>query len=133
MTRKRRSAKTRLRIFLAHKGVCHVCSGAISVGQLWDLDHVIPLALGGDDEEHNLAPAHRKTCHGSKTAAQDVPAIAKAKRREARHIGATAPKRPIASPGFAPSARQRRSSAPLTKPLPPRRSRYVSQAEGSRP
>ena len=39
-------------------------------------------------------------CHSVKTAKQDVPAIAKAKRREAKHIGATMPKGQIKSAGF---------------------------------
>jgi predicted DCC family thiol-disulfide oxidoreductase YuxK len=117
--RKRWSAKARLRIFLAHDGRCHVCNGKIGVGEAWDLDHVIPLALYGDDEEHNLAPAHKKGCHASKTAKADVPAIAKAKRREIAHVGASAPKRPIQSRGFAKAAPQRRASTPLTKQCNP--------------
>jgi 5-methylcytosine-specific restriction enzyme A len=85
--RKRRTAAARLRIFLEHKGICHVCGGRIGVTDAWDLDHVIPIALGGEDEEANLAPAHRKGCHGTKTAKEDVPNIARAKRREQRHAG----------------------------------------------
>lgn len=105
--RKRRSATTRLRIFLAHDGRCHVCGGRISVGEAWDLDHVTPLALGGDDEEHNLAPAHRKGCHAGKTAGQDVPAIAKAKRRQIAHVGAKDPDRQkIRSAGFRKAAKR---------------------------
>ncbi|TXN40514.1 HNH endonuclease signature motif containing protein [Methylobacterium sp. WL7] len=119
VARKRWSAKARLRIFLAHDGRCHVCSGRITAGEAWDLDHVIPLALYGDDEEHNLAPAHKKGCHAGKTAKADVPAIAKAKRREIAHVGASAPKRPIQSRGFAKAAPQRRASTPLTKQCNP--------------
>jgi 5-methylcytosine-specific restriction protein A len=119
VARKRWSAKARLRIFLAHDGRCHVCSGKISVGEGWDLDHRIALGLGGDDEEHNLAPAHRKGCHAGKTAAEDVPAIAKAKRRQVAHLGASAPKRPIQSRGFAKAPPQRRASTPLTKTCNP--------------
>jgi 5-methylcytosine-specific restriction enzyme A len=113
--RKRWSAKARLRIFLAHDGRCHVCGGKISVGEGWDLDHRIALALGGDDEEHNLAPAHRKGCHAGKTAKDDVPAIAKARRRQIQHLGASAPKRKIQSAGFAKAPPQRNASRPLTK------------------
>lgn len=123
--RKRRSAKTRLSIFLAHEGTCHICKGKIGVGEAWDLDHVTPLAMGGEDEDANLAPAHRKTCHGAKTAQQDVPMIAKAKRREAIHLGAKpAPKKRIQGPGFPKAPPQRRASTPLSKTLPPRRSLF---------
>ncbi|MDR7037362.1 5-methylcytosine-specific restriction endonuclease McrA [Methylobacterium sp. BE186] len=94
-SRKRWSASARLRIFLAHNGHCHVCGGKITVGEAWDLDHIIALALGGDDEEGNLAPAHRKGCHAGKTAAEDVPAIAKAKRRAQRHLGIRKASKPL--------------------------------------
>jgi 5-methylcytosine-specific restriction enzyme A len=112
MKRKRWSSTVRLRIFLAHDGKCHVCDQKISVGEGWDLDHRIALALGGDDAEPNLAPAHRKGCHAGKTAQEDVPAIAKAKRRQIAHVGAKAPKRPIQSAGFQKAPRQNPTRAP---------------------
>lgn len=117
--RKRWSAKARLRIFLAHDGKCHVCKGQISVGEPWDLDHRIALALGGDDAESNLAPAHKKGCHASKTAKADVPAIAKAKRREIAHVGASAPKQPILSRGFGKPPPQNTCRTPAKGSLPP--------------
>ncbi|KQP61092.1 HNH endonuclease signature motif containing protein [Methylobacterium sp. Leaf108] len=113
--RKRRSDKVRLRILKAHNHTCHVCGGKIDPGEGWDLDHIIPLALFGEDEESNLAPAHRKGCHSAKTATQDAPAIARAVRRETRHFGAHAPKREIQSAGFAPRPPQNRATKPLTK------------------
>jgi 5-methylcytosine-specific restriction protein A len=119
VARKRWSSTARLRIFLANDGRCHVCGQKISVGEGWDLDHRIALALGGDDEEHNLAPAHRKGCHAGKTAKEDVPAIAKAKRRQIAHVGASAPKRPIQSRGFAKAPPQRNASRPLSKTCNP--------------
>lgn len=87
MRRRTISAKERLALFAAAGGVCHVCGGRITVGEAWDVEHVIPLALGGDDDAANMRPAHRKHCHAGKTV-QDVADIARAKRREARHIGA---------------------------------------------
>lgn len=113
MKRKRWSSTARLRIFLANNGVCHVCGQKISVGEGWDLDHRIALALGGDDAEHNLAPAHRKGCHASKTAQEDVPAIARAKRRQIAHVGAKPPKRPIQSRGFQKAAPQHGARKPI--------------------
>jgi 5-methylcytosine-specific restriction endonuclease McrA len=47
-------------------GICHVCDrpGADQV------DHVVPLAEGGADEDWNLAPIHSEPCHRRKTAAE---------------------------------------------------------------
>lgn len=85
MKRKRISVADKVAIFIRHKECCHICGGSV-VGKAWEVEHIIPLALGGADDESNWAPAH-KACHAPKTAA-DVKAIAKAKRRRARHIGA---------------------------------------------
>lgn len=91
----RRSIGTRERveIFRAHDGICHLCAGRIQAGEAWDLEHAIPLAMGGEDGGDNLRPAHVK-CHRTKTS-RDVRDIAKAKRREARHLGAHRAKRLI--------------------------------------
>lgn len=62
-------------------------------GEGWDVEHMIPLAMGGEDDPQNWAPAHRK-CHRGKTS-EDVSNIAKAKRREARHLGARISKSPL--------------------------------------
>jgi hypothetical protein len=60
----------------------------------WDIDHVIPLALGGRDQADNLQVLCA-ACHGGKTHREDVPAIAKTARIRARHLGARAPRRPL--------------------------------------
>lgn len=64
------------RILHRHNGVCHVCGqpGATSV------DHVIPLAAGGLDDDSNLRPIHVEPCHREKTAAES----AAGRRREPR-------------------------------------------------
>ena len=115
MTRRRLSRTTRLSIFMAADGICHMCGGRIQAGQAWDVSHEIPLALGGSDDETNWRPAHRK-CHRAWTAEHDQPAIAKAKRREAKHIGAHVPKGTLKSRGFAKAEPQRRATRPLNKP-----------------
>lgn len=91
-TRRHISTAERGRIFMARGGVCHLCGGKIQATEAWDVSHDIPLAMGGDDDGDNLMVAHRK-CHRSHTSATDIPQIAKAKRRHARHIGAKAPSR----------------------------------------
>jgi len=83
--RKTISSKQRLKLFQDHSGVCHICGGKINVGESWEVEHIIPIAMGGDDEPSNWRPAHTK-CHKGKTK-EDVTAIAKAKRREALHNG----------------------------------------------
>lgn len=78
------STARKLAIFVAAKGICHLCGGYIH-GKPWEVEHVIPLAMGGADDETNMRPAH-KACHAPKTA-EDVADIARAKRREAKNIG----------------------------------------------
>lgn len=87
------SDSNRVRLWNLHKGICHICGEKIDgVREKWDVEHVIPRALIGKlaDTDDNMRPAH-KACHAKKTAA-DLGNIAKAKRREARHIGAHRPK-----------------------------------------
>ncbi|MGI9297057.1 MAG: HNH endonuclease signature motif containing protein [Gammaproteobacteria bacterium] len=96
MPRKSLSTRERLRLFTLHKGICHICEGRIDgAREAWEISHELPLELGGADDDENRKPAHYK-CHRALTAEQDIPRIAKAKRREARHLGAKAPSsRPI--------------------------------------
>src|SRR5688572_7029909 len=107
------STKARLALFLAHDGKCHVCGGRIQPGDGWDVEHRIPLAMGGEDGGDNLAPVHRKGCHSSKTAT-DLGDIARAKRREALHLGAKArASRPI--PGSRASGLSKRMNGTVER------------------
>jgi hypothetical protein len=61
----------------------------------FEIDHVIAEALQIDKrarltayDGELLCSGSREMCHGRKTAEQDIPAIAKAKAREAAHVGA---------------------------------------------
>ena len=63
-------------------------------GQAWEVEHVIPFAMGGADDMTNWRPVHARVCHAGKTK-QDVSDIARAKRREARHVGAKRSARPL--------------------------------------
>lgn len=77
--------------FLRANGHCECCTAKLSSGNM-EYDHRIPDALGGEATLENCVVLCR-TCHRAKTTKQDVPAIAKAKRREALHIGAKSPSR----------------------------------------
>lgn len=90
MKRKSISRTHRLRLFALHHGQCHLCHGRIdATREAWEVSHDIPLELGGADDDVNRKPAHAK-CHRVQTSTIDIPRIAKAKRREARHLGAKA-------------------------------------------
>lgn len=80
------STTRRIRIFEAGGGLCHLCDRRIQAGEKWEVEHVIPLALGGADGESNMRPAHVK-CHAIKTKADNA-AWSKSKRMKAKHVGA---------------------------------------------
>lgn len=94
MKRRHFTAQQNIKFFLAHNGLCHICGGKIdAVREKWEREHVIPLALGGADDEANMRPAHA-VCHRNKTNA-DLASVAKAKRNEAKHFGAKTTRNPI--------------------------------------
>lgn len=104
MIRRHISTTERERIWERFKRTCQMCFQPTD-GRGFDLDHHIPLEIGGDDTEANLRPLCRP-CHRLKTAG-DMTDIARAKRRRARHIGAKAPSsRPI--PGSRASGLRKR-------------------------
>ena len=99
--RKGFSNKQRAAMFQEHRGICHLCKGLIKAGQAWDLDHVVPLALGGSNDASNLRPAHEK-CHrgaDSKTS-DDIKAISRADRLAKKHFGITKKKGRLQSRPF---------------------------------
>jgi 5-methylcytosine-specific restriction enzyme A len=112
MTRRTISTTKRVKLLADHGEACAGCRISLQ-GRPWHLDHTIPLAMGGDDEPRNWQPLCVQ-CHADKTG-KDVPAIAKAKRVEARHKGARAPRKPIQSRGFAKPSPQQSATRPLTK------------------
>jgi len=87
------TAKARVVLFQASGGLCHICGGRIGVGEAWEVEHIVPLAQGGEDGGDNLSPAHVK-CHRGKTA-KDAADTARAKRREAAHLGIKKARTPI--------------------------------------
>lgn len=91
--RKSISTRDRVRIFLLHGGICHMCNTKIDgVRERWEVSHDIPLELGGADDDQNRKPAHYD-CHRKHTAEVDIPAIAKSNRIRAKHTGAKAASR----------------------------------------
>jgi 5-methylcytosine-specific restriction protein A len=109
--RRRISTRERVDIFKRCEARCHICQGRINTGDPWDVEHIIPLALGGDDYGDNLAPAHRR-CHEEKTK-QDATNTARAKRREAKHLGARKSARPL--PGSRASGIRKRMSGKVER------------------
>lgn len=100
------STSFRLTLFLKRKGICTACAQKIEAGKAWDIDHILPLALGGTNEPHNLQILC-KPCHRAKTSHSDIPRIAKTKRLKAHHLGARAPStRPIPGSRHSPWKRK---------------------------
>ena len=87
MSRREFPAKIKVAAFTRAKGRCECCTVEIRPGNGPEYDHRIPDALGGEPTLDNCEVLCR-SCHGAKTATRDIPQIAKAKRVEAKHIGA---------------------------------------------
>ena len=75
----------RLRIWDRCGGKCALTGRKILVGEPYDFDHIIPLALGGRHAESNLQVVAREA-HREKTA-DDTAMIRKAQRIHAKHHG----------------------------------------------
>ena len=126
MTRRNFSQSVLTRRFQFAGGLCEwidpetkVRCNAVLVPGRWHADHDNPDGLTGEPTFENC----RALClyhHALKTK-QDVKAIAKAKRREAKAIGATRPAGKIVNRGFDPTAKSasRRDREPRAA-LPPR-------------
>jgi 5-methylcytosine-specific restriction protein A len=97
-TRRRIPPSERVAIFHAAHGQCHLCGLKIGLSERWDVEHVIPLELGGEETKGspNLQPAHA-SCHKTKSSV-DAWNLAKARRREARHLGAMKPRSRLSHP-----------------------------------
>lgn len=94
MKRRNWTKAQRARLYEAHAGACHICGETIDLeAERMEVEHVVPLALGGADEWSNIRPAHA-SCHAAKTRS-DVTSIAKAKRVNLKHIGQFRPPRRI--------------------------------------
>ena len=95
--RKNMTPRLRLKVWEAHKGLCAICGGKIDgVRERWILEHMRPLALGGADDEGNMAPVH-EGCALAKTFGKsgDIAKAAKAKRVKTKHLGLKRSKNPL--------------------------------------
>lgn len=92
--RKRRTAKHREAIYVAHDWICHLCKTRIDpTHDRHELDHVTPLWCGGTDDDDNLAPAHSR-CHLEKSTG-DLGTKAKRDRIRAFDLGIKRSSRPM--------------------------------------
>ena len=71
MRRRNWSQKQMIALFIAANGTCQACHIRLDPGKAWDLHHVIPLALGGDDETHTLKVLCYP-CNKDKTNQRDI-------------------------------------------------------------
>ncbi len=80
------SPMRKLRLFEAAGGICHICGLPIKgVSEPWEVEHRIPIAMGGADDETNMSPAH-VACHAVKSKT-DAGNLAKVRRVKAKHLG----------------------------------------------
>jgi hypothetical protein len=89
----RQSVKIEIRLRATRDNVvyCEICG---LPAKKWHIDHIKATALEVDKSKpltaadgQLLCAGSRFSCHGIKTAEEDVPAIAEAKRRQALHLG----------------------------------------------
>lgn len=112
MSRREFSKAVKRDAFMRAKGCCEMCGARLTVGKI-EYDHRIPDALGGEPTLDNCVVVC-KPCHVTKTAKQDIPRIAKAKRISDREIGIRKPSR-LKGRGFAKSQGQHSATRPLRR------------------
>jgi 5-methylcytosine-specific restriction enzyme A len=110
--------RVRLRIFERTGGVCHISGIKIRPGDKWQADHIVPIILGGENRESNLAPALVEP-HKEKTKAE-VKIKSKISDTRKKHLGIKSAKQKIQSQGFAKSEKSDRPA----KIMLPRRSLF---------
>jgi 5-methylcytosine-specific restriction endonuclease McrA len=90
--------RVKLRVFLAHGGICHISKRKILPGEPWECDHVKALINDGENRESNLAPALTDK-HREKTA-EDVDEKSKVNRMRLKHLGQWPKGQPIGGRKF---------------------------------
>lgn len=106
--------RVRVRVFERYHGRCQCgCGRLIRAGERWDCEDTIAIINGGERREANLKPW--LTEHHKGKTAKDVAEKAAVYRKKAKHLGVFAPKRKIASRGFAPAAPQHTATRPIRR------------------
>lgn len=77
--------RVRLRVFERCGGRCHISGRKIGPADKWDLEHIVPLADGGEHREGNIAPALIDE-HKKKTS-REATQRAKERRVRQKHLG----------------------------------------------
>lgn len=109
------TARQRAELALAQKGICGCgCGDKLDAREGIIDEHVLALGLLGANDLANRS-LWRKPCSDAKTYGKDLPAIAKAKRIEAREEGTRRPRKPIMSKGFGSVARGFDGRVKITK------------------
>ena len=110
---------------------CEGCGAVVKPGQ-FAIDHIIAEELIVDKSKkltaadgQLLCTGARDTCHGRKTGEFDQPAISEAKRREAKHLGATRPAGKLRGAPFPKFAQAQHRVDRDPKPHLPPRQLYV--------
>lgn len=83
----------RLRVFERFDGICQLTRRKIRAGEAWALDHIVPLADGGEHCETNLQPVLKEP-HQEKTSAENT-ARAKVRAIKSKHIGIKESRNPL--------------------------------------
>jgi len=105
--------RVRVRVFERFEGRCYLSGRKIMPGDAWELEHIRPLSMGGENREMNMAPA-LKAPHAAKSAVE-AHDRAKADRIRKKHIGAwPAPKRKLAGRGFDKGRNRQTNREPRT-------------------
>lgn len=63
---------TRLRILTRDQHTCQLCQGARCNNQHLEIDHRVPVAEGGSDDDTNLWTLGKHPCHTDKTRAEQA-------------------------------------------------------------
>lgn len=118
MSRREFSRSTKVARFKFANGRCEECGIKLQPGRI-HYDHHDPDAMTGDNSFENcrVLCGGPGSCHEAKTKV-DVARIAKAKRNEARFIGAEAPKQKIPGRGFLKRKKPGRIQLDTTLPPP---------------